>query len=202
MIITVIISECNEEKMKVLGIAGSPRQEGNTCTLLREALKGAAETGAETELLFIPGLKINPCRECGGCDNTGKCAVDDGMQAVYPKFRDADRFIVASPIFFGGVTANLKAMIDRCQCLWVRKYILKQPVSAKTNRGGVFISACGGKKTDFFQAASLTIKAFFITLDVAYSADLFFPGIDSKGAITKHPTALRDAFKLGSGLCG
>jgi len=183
--------------MKIIGIAGSPRHNGNTFLLLQKALDGAKTNGAETEFIFIPDLKINPCRECGGCDKTGKCVVDDDMQIMYPKLQDTEGIIIASPIFFGNVTSNLKAMIDRCQCLWVRKYILKQPISNKLNRKGAFISVCGGRKTDFFPAASLTVKALFTTLDISYSAELFFSKIDEKDTILEHPTALKGAFLLG-----
>ena len=186
--------------MKILGIAGSPRREGNTFVLLQKTLEGTKSKGGDTELIFIPDLKINPCRECGGCDKTGKCVVDDDMQVMYPKLQSADCIIVASPIFFGSVTANLKAAIDRCQCLWVKKYILKQAVSGKPSRKGAFISVCGSKKTNFFSAASLTIKALFKTLDVSYAAELFYPRIDEKDAITKHTTALQEAFSLGTKL--
>jgi multimeric flavodoxin WrbA len=183
--------------MKILGIAGSPRRDGNTFLLLQKTLEGTIEGKAETEFIFIPDLKISPCRECGGCDKTGKCVVDDDMQIMYPKLQDADRIIIASPIFFGGVTANLKIMIDRCQCLWVKKYILKQPMSDKTDRKGAFISACGGKRTKFFPGASLTIRTLFKTLDISYVAELFFSQIDNKGAVINHPTALKEAFSFG-----
>ena len=186
--------------MKILGIAGSPRRGGNTFLLLQKALEGARTEGVETEFIFIPDLKINPCRECSGCYKTGKCVVDDDMQVMYPRLQNAEGIIIASPIFFGGVTANLKAMIDRCQCLWVKKYVLKQSASDKLNRRGAFISVCGGKKTDFFPAASLTIKALFKTLNVSYVAELFFSQVDEKGAITNHPTALKEAFSFGAKL--
>ncbi|OIN98816.1 hypothetical protein AUJ66_00210 [Candidatus Desantisbacteria bacterium CG1_02_38_46] len=186
--------------MKILGIAGSPRRDGNTFLLLQKVLDGAKTNGDETEFIFISDLKINPCRECGGCDETGKCVVDDDMQTLYPKLQNAEGIVIASPIFFGSITANLKAIIDRCQCLWVKKYILKQPISDKPNRKGAFISVCGGKKTDFFPAASLTIKAFFKTLEVSYVAELFFSQIDEKDAITKHPAALKEAFSFGAKL--
>jgi len=183
--------------MRVLGIAGSPRRDGNTFLLLQKALEGAKGAGADTEFIFIPDLKISPCRECGGCDKTGKCVVDDDMQSIYPRLQNAEVIIIASPIFFGNVTANLKAMIDRCQCLWVKKYILKQPISKISNRRGAFISVCGGRKADFFPAASLTLKALFKTLDVSYVSELFFTQIDDKSAILKHPDALEEAFLLG-----
>lgn len=186
--------------MKVLCIAGSPRHKGNTYLLLEKAVEGANQEGAQTELIKIADLKISPCRECGGCDNTGKCVVDDDMQIIYPKLVDADLIILASPIFFGNITANLKAMIDRCQCLWVRKYRLGDKISEKSERRGLFISVCAGRKKDFFPAAELVLKTFFATIDVSYSGKLFLSEVDEKGDVLLHPDFLNRAFMLGGDL--
>jgi multimeric flavodoxin WrbA len=74
-----------EDKVKVLGLSGSPRREGNTDILLEEMLRGAEERGAKTERIIISKLKFSPCLECHGCDDTGKCVLDDDMEKVYPK---------------------------------------------------------------------------------------------------------------------
>jgi len=183
--------------LKVLGICGSPRKDGNTHQLLQRLLDGVALARADKEFISMSDLKISPCRECHSCDKTGICVIDDDMKIMYPKFCDADRVIIASPIFFGSVTANIKAIIDRCQCLWVKKYILKQKISDKTGRRGAFISVCGGKIKDFFPGAALVIKSLFTTIDIKYEFELFYSQIDEKGAVKLHPTALEDAFELG-----
>ena len=100
--------------MKVLGIMGSPRIKGNTDLLLDEALKGAQSQGAEVEKIVVDKLKIAPCREYYGCLRDGNCVIRDDMDDIYPKLLEADGIIVASPIFFYGLTAQLKALIDRC----------------------------------------------------------------------------------------
>ena len=112
--------------MKVLGIMGSPRIKSNTDLLLDEALKGAQSQGAESEKIIVDKLKIAPCREYYGCLRDGNCVIRDDMDDIYPKLLDADVIIIASPIFFYGLTAQLKALIDRSQALWARRYILKQ----------------------------------------------------------------------------
>ena len=104
--------------MKVLGILGSPRIKGNTDLLLDEALRGAEVCNVEVEKLAVDGLNISPCKEYYGCLNDGNCVIRDDMDLVYPKLLEADRLIVASPIFFYGITAQLKALIDRCQATW------------------------------------------------------------------------------------
>ena len=106
--------------MKVLGIYGSPRKGGNTDVLLDEALRGAGITGAEVSPVRCCDLKISGCAECGGCDQTGVCVIDDDMQEVYPKLLEANVVILASPIFFYGISSQAKALIDRCQAMWCR----------------------------------------------------------------------------------
>jgi len=93
-------------------------------------------------------------------------------------------------------------MIDRCQALWVRKYILKIPPlgSSRREKKGLFISAGGRKVANLFEPALATVKALFNTLNITDAGDLLFPGVDEKGAITKHPDALRHAFLAGQKL--
>ncbi|TET62563.1 flavodoxin family protein, partial [Candidatus Aerophobetes bacterium] len=101
--------------MKVLGLFGSPRRGGNTDLLLEEMLKGAESRGAKIERIFLSDLDISDCRECRSCEATGNCVVRDKMQEIYSKLMEADYIVLASPIFFYGVTAQVKRMIDRCQ---------------------------------------------------------------------------------------
>ncbi len=143
----------------VLGLLGSPRAGGNSDLLLDSFLAGAQESGGETEKLILNELQIRPCQECGGCDGTGICIQEDRMREVYPKLEKAHIVAVASPIFFSGVTAQLKAMIDRCQCNWVRRYRLGRPPQdtpspqGHKDRLGVFLSVRGQMGRGIFDAA-------------------------------------------------
>ncbi len=185
-----------EVQLKVLGIMGSPRIKGNTDLLLDEALRGAQGQGAKVEKLVVDKLKIAPCREYYGCVKDGNCVIRDDMDNIYPKLLDADCVIVASPIFFYGLTSQVKALIDRCQALWVRKYILKQNLSDSGRKGAfIAIGATRGKK--LFDGSILTVKYFFKTIGVKYVDELLVRGVDRRGEIKEHPTALSDAFELG-----
>jgi multimeric flavodoxin WrbA len=185
----------------VLGIAGSPRRGGNTDLLLAEVLKGAASRGAEVKTIILCQLNIAPCQHCDHCLDSGSCQLDDDMQTVYQELKSADRIVLASPIHFMGVTAQAKAMIDRCQSLWVRKYRLKlPPLGDRRLRKGLFVSVGGRKADNPFQPATATVKAFFASLDVSYVGQLVFSEIDEKGAITKHPDALKQAYLAGQKL--
>jgi len=185
--------------LKVLGIMGSPRIKGNTDLLLDEALAGAGSRGAEVDKIVVDRLKIAPCKEYYGCLKDGNCVIRDDMDDIYPKLLDADIVIVASPTFFYSLSAQLKALIDRCQALWARRYILKQELP-EAGRKGAFIGVAATEGKQLFDGSILTIKYFFKTIGVEYAGDLLIRGIDKKGEIREHPTALSDALQLGTGL--
>jgi multimeric flavodoxin WrbA len=185
--------------MKVLGLFGSPRRGGNTEILLEEALKGAEKEGAEIERLYLKDLNITPCIECHGCDETGNCVILDEMQKVYPKLLEADVIILASPIFFYGVTAWAKALIDRSQALWAKKYLVNDPSMGRggKRRKGFFISVGATKGQKVFEGAILTVKYFFDALNTEYTGELLYREVDGKGEILKHPKALEEAREAG-----
>ena len=185
--------------MRILGIMGSPRIGGNTDLLFNEALKGAEAEGAAIEKIVVDKLKITPCREYYGCLKDGNCVIRDDMDAIYPKLLEAEGIILASPMFFYGLTAQVKALIDRSQALWARKYVLKQTPPNSTRRG-VFIAVGATKGDKLFEGSILTVRYFFNTVGVKYSEELLIRGIDKKGEIREHPTALKDAFELGKRL--
>ncbi len=187
------------DKMKVLGIFGSPRRGGNTDILLEEALRGAQSQGVEVERIYLTDFSITPCRECHGCDQTGQCVIEDDMQKIYPKLLEADIIILSSPIFFYGVTAWAKALIDRSQALWARKYLLKDSSLGKggRKRKGFFISVGATKGPKMFEGAILTVKYFFDVLNAEYSGELVFRGIEAKGEIRNHKDAIQQAFEAG-----
>jgi len=188
--------------LKVIGITGSPRRGGNTDLLLAEVLRGAASKGAEVKTIVLNDLNITPCQHCDACLEKGKCRIEDDMQMVYRELEAADRIVLASPLHFMTVTAQAKAMIDRCQSLWARKYVLKQPPlgSEPGKKKGLFISVGGRRVANLFEPVLATVRALFNTLDITYAGGLLFPGVDEKGAIAKHPDALRQAFLAGQKL--
>jgi len=187
--------------LKVIGIAGSPRRGGNTDLLLAEVLKGAKSRGAEVKTIILNDLNIAPCQHCNACLKTGKCKFNDDMQLVYQELATADRIVLASPIHFMGVTAQTKAMIDRCQALWVRKHKLNlPPLGDRRDRKGLFISVGGRKVANLFEPALATVRALFASLDINYIGEITFSGIDDKGTISKHPNALKEAYIAGQRL--
>ena len=185
--------------MKVLGINGSPRNGGNTDILLDNALKGAQNNGAEVEKIVLNDLEFSPCQECENMPNDRFCIIEDDMQTIYRKVEEADAIILASPIFFGSLSAQTKMMIDRFQCVWRAKNIFKKQVFRK-RKVGAFISVQGSNRKDFFDNARSIVKNFFITINADYKEELFCFRINEKGAILKNPELLKNAFRLGEKL--
>jgi len=184
--------------LKVLGIMGSPRIKGNTDLLLDEALKGAQSRQAEIEKIIVDRMKITPCKEYYGCLKDGNCVMRDDMDVIIPRLLEADGIIVASPMFFYGITAQLKALIDRCQALWVRRNILKNLPESK--KKGAFIGVGATKGKQLFDGSILVIKYFFRAFGAEYVDEMLVRGVDKRGEIKEHPDLLKQAFELGQRL--
>jgi multimeric flavodoxin WrbA len=184
--------------MKILAFNGSPRAGGNTERLLDAALGPLREARHEVIHYTLNDLAIRPCQDCGGCVETGMCVIDDDMTGIVEAIRRSDRIVLASPIFFHGVSAQAKAMIDRCQGLWCEKYLLKRPIPpGLAGRKGLLLLVGGMKKEDAARCAEATAKAFFRTVSVPEHETLAFAGVDAKGDIEHHPAALAQAAAAG-----
>jgi multimeric flavodoxin WrbA len=185
--------------MKVLGIYGSPRKGGNTDQLLDKALEGARSAGAEIRTVYVRDLKMCGCIECGGCDKTGKCVVEDDMQSVYPLLEEADVTFLASPIFFYSVTAQVKALIDRVQAMWAKQQLEQHPEEKKMFKQGrgylITVGATRGK--NLFEGAQMVTRYFFDALNMSYDGGIFFRSLEKRTAARDNPDTLQEAFNLG-----
>jgi len=187
--------------MNIISFLGSPREEGNTDLLLREAIKGIEESGFPVRTFALNTMDILPCQNCGGCEETGACIYDDDMTQIYDAIRAADRVIVATPIFFFGLSAQTKAMVDRCQAFWCEKYLLKKPIpEGPQGRKGLLLLVGGMKKEIGIQCAEATTKAFFRTISVPEHKVYGYLEVDAKGEILNHPTAFKEVYEAGKQL--
>jgi len=98
---------------KVLILKGSPREKGNSATLAERVAAGAREAGAQVESVYLHSLDIRPCDACDECQEKGTCIIEDDMQPLYSKISAADAIVLASPIYWFTVSAQLKLCIDR-----------------------------------------------------------------------------------------
>ena len=185
--------------LNVLGIAASPRAKSNSTRLLQEALQGAASVGTQTELIELRTLKIAGCLECNNCRQSGSCIIKDDFQLVLEKMLAADRIYFATPIFFMNVSAQAKLLIDRCQCLWALKTVLKKavPHTSSEPRLAMVIAVGGSKSLKMFDSVRWTVRSWLDVLNMTYAAGLYINQVDDAGDIEKHPTAIKEAFDLG-----
>jgi len=190
------------KRYKIAVIYGSPRIGGNTAVLMDHLLKGIREnTRYNKDMVIIDSIilkdkNISPCRECCNCSKTGECIILDDMQEIYRILIDADFIAVASPVFFTTVSAYLKAMIDRCQRLWVLKYEHNKRIVKKT-RKGIFISTSGSGSRTIFECSRKVVRSFFDVLFVDYFTDFVFNNMDKKGDILKDEGALSALYEFG-----
>jgi multimeric flavodoxin WrbA len=184
---------------QILALYGSPRRQGNTATLLKRAVSGAVDAGAEVNEIRLRDLKISPCLEIYGCKKEGKCVIKDDFQHVIDQILSAKGLMLASPIFFYTVSAHTKILMDRCQSRWVKKYwIDKVPYGQwKPIRKGLFISAGATKGKKLFDGTLLTIKYFFDVLDMELWRSLLYRSLDFEDDVLKHPEYLEEAYQAG-----
>ncbi len=188
--------------MFVLCIQGSPRKDGNTAMLMSEFMDEAITLGAETQLIEISEKKISPCIECNTCEIKGYCPIDDDMREVYYLLTMADLVILGTPMFFYAPPAQLKALIDRAQMLWARKYVFDLFDPGRLWRRGFMIALGATKGKNLFEGANLISKYFFDAIGAEYIGYLGYRKIEKKGDILKHPKAISEIREKAEELIG
>jgi multimeric flavodoxin WrbA len=193
---------------KIIGLLGSPLTEGNTAQLLDRALKGAEDAGCSVEKIVVTNLDFQACQEMMFCADHETCILDDDLQAIYPKFREMDGLITATPIMTMGIPGKLKSFIDRFQVFFMAKYVRKKPFISKekkVRRKGLFICISGMNIPEVFVGAKMTIEAFFDIIDCQYTDELLINDMDTIKDIRLHPdlldAAYKKGFELGKSLC-
>jgi len=187
--------------MLLLGLQGSPRKKGNTNYLLNLFASEAEKMGCRTEIIQADRPDLKPCIGCGFCEKKGRCAItDDAMAEVFTLFRKADVIVAASPIFFYGITAQLKAIIDRSQTLWSRKYVFKLADPAAHFRKGFLLSVGATKGKTLFDGVNLTTKYFFDAVGAEFTGSLLYRSIEGIGDMEKHTGVADDVEEAVKGL--
>jgi multimeric flavodoxin WrbA len=149
--------------MRILGINGSPNAQGNTAFALRHALEVCAQLGAQTESISLAGRNIHPCDGCWAC-RSGDCVHDDDMQPIYEAMRRCDGLLLASPVYMGLVTGQMKVMMDRSVALRVHGPF---QMSGKVGAG----IACGGFRNGGQELTLQCMHTYFLQQDMAAVAD-------------------------------
>ncbi len=174
--------------MQVLGIVGSPRIGGNTDTLVDEVLAGAAEAGASTEKIILNKLEIKPCQACNSCYKTGQCAQKDDMTELLDKMLESDLWILGTPVYWWGPTAQFKAFLDR----WYHP----KHQEFKGKRVIMVVPLGGGSETYARHTTGL-LEDVFSYLNIELVEKVLAPGFNRRGDVKNDANLIEKARKAG-----
>lgn len=170
-------------------VAGSPRRGGNSDTMAETARSVFELAGIAAEIVYLRDLGFTPCLACSACYADGRCRQADGLVDVYTKLVAIEMIVFAAPVYFQSLGALAKGFVDRMQCFWATKYVLKQkiiPDPAFRRRRRTYALLCGGTDyPDTFTCAEKIIRLFGSTVEAKYAGGTFFTGIDALGDLQK-----------------
>lgn len=204
--------------VRLVAIHGSARRGGNSRTLLEavlEGARGARPTGLEAELVEAYRVDVGPCTDCEVClapgavavagavagAGAGGCTVEgDDWPRIEALLRGADALVVASPVYFMGLPAPLKAIVDRLQAVWALR---ERGGRVGTNEGpfrraAVVLCAAGGREA--FRGARAEALAALGTLQFEVVGELLAEGLEDAGEASARPELLERARALGRAL--
>ncbi len=180
---------------RVLILNGSPRKQGNSSLLAEQVAAGAREAGATVEVFDLHEMEIRPCDACDFCQGTGVCVLDDDMQLLYPRLREADAILLASPIYWFTLSAQMKACIDR----WYALEGAGEHALAGKEIGVVLAYADSDPFTSGAVNAIRTLQDIF-RYERATIVDFVYGTASEPGDIARQPEVLARARALGQRL--
>jgi multimeric flavodoxin WrbA len=178
--------------MRIVVLKGSPRINGNSSTLADQVAAGAREAGAEVESFHLHAMDIRPCRGCDGCVKTGVCVVKDDMKVLGPKLRAADALVLASPVYWFTLSAQLKACMDRWYALWHpgNDFLKGRRIAVVLSYGDADLKSSGGRNA----LAAIRDAAAFLEAEIA---GCVHGSLSAVGDAAKNPRLMDAAFRLG-----
>ena len=186
--------------LKFCGIVGSPRKHGNVDSLVSQVLKGASSKGATTDKIYLNDLNIKPCQSCGVDPNPKYCLLDDDMKIIYNALQSCDAIVLGSPVYFDAVSAQVKLMIDRCNCLM--PYIKHRDGTfgfkrrMRKHKKGIFIAVAGTDQE--FDTIQTTVKGFFNWANIELIETILYSHDDDLlGSVKNDTDEMKRAFETG-----
>ena len=193
-----------QDSPHIVAIYGSPRRNGNTAKLMREAVAGARAAGARVDEIVLRDLKLSPCLEIYSCKQGGECRIRDDFQKVRDLVLSCGGLMLASPIFYYTVSAHTKILMDRFHSVWVKKHWVDKVHGSERSqrRKGLFISAGATQGRKLFEGTLLSVRYFYDTLDMDLWKALLYRGLEDADDVLNHPEYLDDARRAGEELAG
>jgi multimeric flavodoxin WrbA len=187
----------------VIGIAGSPREKGNSTTLMRSVLEGATLAGAETKEVYLNGLVFKGCQGCDKCSPGGRCILNDDLTPVLDELREADGWILASPIYFDGVSGQLKTFFDRCHTFAIDPETQEAKCQLEGKRQAIVIVTYEDKpRDDYYQEAKILANYLGWMGDFSEVEIISEGNLGPRDAARNRPDLLTRAEKLGKSTFG
>jgi multimeric flavodoxin WrbA len=177
--------------MKILALAGIPRQRRNSDLLLEASLEGARGKGAETEKVYLTDLELHWCRACYSCHRTCKCRQKDDMRKLYPKLLDADAWVIATPVYWWGPSAQTKTALDRIYCLCFGPH----PKKIRGKKAVLITTSEDLPKRAAVHVAGMMRKSFDY-LEMEFAGRLMIQA-HQKGEVANMPAVMKRARALG-----
>jgi multimeric flavodoxin WrbA len=167
--------------------------------MLAAFTQGAAETGLVITRVSVAERQVEACRGCGACDRDGQCVIaGDDMEELYPLLVMARNIVVSTSLYFYDVPAKGKALIDRAQALWVRRYVLNREEALKPDGRGFLLALGATRGENLFTPVSLSIRYFFDALGLPKTFEtLFFRGLDKPGDLARQPDLTARLYEAG-----
>jgi hypothetical protein len=188
--------------LKVVGIVASPRKGMNTDTLVTKVLEGAKSVGAQTEKIYLNDLEIKPCQACAKYPAPEFCFYKDGMQKIYAALETVDVLVIGTPAYYESVSAQLKLLIDRSNCLTETKMLPDGKVTFKSRIGkrkkGVFIWVADFSRN--LELALTSVRLWCKDANVELVKILTVTDSDRGEGARNREELLREAFEIGVSL--
>jgi len=182
----------------VLGVVGSPRRGGNTEVLIDEVLASAAEAGAVTEKVILSELEIGPCTACDACSSTGECVLDDDMERLLQKMRGSDVWVLGTPVYWWGPSAQFKAFVDR----WYAQVQRAEDKAVFRGRRVVLVVPMGDSDPLTARHVTGMMEDALRYVDAELFAVVLAPGLNDPGEVRGRPDLLGKARLVGADAVG
>ena len=187
--------------MKVLGLIGSPRENGNTSTLVHTILEGASENGAETKIYNLSKMDLKPCRGCMACRPEGKCVINDDMQELYREIRSSDALVIGSPIYMWEITTQTKTIVDRLIALTYWQPSTKSELSLRNVKAKLVLAyTYGSPNPGNFNQYFKYMEGLFSFLGFDVQESIWASGTIDPDDIYHHSELLEKAKEIGKKL--
>ena len=174
-------------ELKALGIVGSPRRGANTETLVDEVLRGAEEAGASVEKLVLSEMEIRPCRACDGCRGTDSCVIDDDFPSALERMAESGVWVLGTPVYWWGPTAQMKAFIDRWYGVERALFRGRRIVLAVPSGGG----------SSYARLTAEMLESIIPYLGMRHVATLRTPGTSGPDSVSRNAALLKEARAAG-----